>query len=191
MATGRGRGHCAGRNRISCSVGGERHQTWPFIPAPPPALMVAFLGCFCQAVVSLATSHHHAAGGRGTRPAACGFCVQHRNHWLHGAHLGSLPTAVDLAPCGPSLQAARPTPDHPWKLDPRRWPILAGQGSGRPESALPTRCLPVETAFAVGNNLQLGHLFLLLRQSQIALADLLPLFSECWHYRGVPHHTQF
>lgn len=74
----------------------------PFIPGPP-VLVVAFLGCFCQAVVSLATSHRHAAGGRGTRPAACGFCVQYRNHWLHGAHLGSLPTAVDPAPCGPLL----------------------------------------------------------------------------------------
>lgn len=92
----------------------------PFIPAPPPALVVAFLGCFCQDVVGLATSHRHAAGGRGTRPAACGFCVQYRNHWLQGAHLGSLPTAVDPAPCGPSPQAARPTLDHPWKLDPRR-----------------------------------------------------------------------
>lgn len=53
--------------------GGMRAR--PSIPAPPPALMVAFLGCFCQAVVSLATSHFHVAGGRGTRPVACGFWV--------------------------------------------------------------------------------------------------------------------
>lgn len=45
----------------------------PFMLAQPPALMIAFLWCFCQAVVRLATSHLHVAGGRGTRAAACGF----------------------------------------------------------------------------------------------------------------------
>lgn len=51
--------------------GGIRARS--FMLAHPPALMIASLWCFCLAVVSLATSHLHVDGGRGTRAAACGF----------------------------------------------------------------------------------------------------------------------